>query len=276
MSRPPSPGEAALAVEMRSMMEQMQQMLRDQAEQFNRRIDELERRSNVNNDDSGDEEDRRRRRRDRREREEGMRGIKIKVPTFIGKSDPDAYLEWETKIEQIFNCHTYTNLQKVQVAALEFKEYALVWWDQIVKDRRRYGEPQIETWEEMKRIMRRRFVPSYYNRELHNKLQRFTQGTKSVDEYYKEMEVAKIRANVVEENEATMARFIHGLNHEISDIVELHHYVDLDELMHHSIKVEQQLKRKGQIRRNTFFQLSKFEGQFKEGGGLIINERGHG
>jgi len=35
MSRPPSPGEATLALEMRAMMEQMQQMLRDQAEQFN-------------------------------------------------------------------------------------------------------------------------------------------------------------------------------------------------------------------------------------------------
>jgi len=58
------------------------------------------------------------------------------------------------------------------------------------------------------------------------------------------MEVAEIRANVVEENESTMARFIHGLNREISDIVELHHYVDLDELMHQVIKVEQQLKRK--------------------------------
>lgn len=127
MSRPPSSGDTTLALEMRAMMEQMQQMLRDQAEQFNRRIDELERRSNVNNDDSGDEEDMRRMRRDRREREEGMRGIKIKVPTFIGKSDPTAYLEGETKIEKNFNGHTYTNLQKVQVAALEFKEYALVW-----------------------------------------------------------------------------------------------------------------------------------------------------
>ena len=120
-------------------------------------------------------------------------------------------------------------------------------------------------------------MPSYYNRELHNKSQRLTQGTKSVDEYYEEMEVAKIRANVVEENEATMARFIHGLNHEISDIVELHHYVDLDELMHQSIKFEQQLKRKGQIRRNTssFNSLSSKDKSRKEGG-LIINERGHG
>jgi len=29
-------------------------------------------------------------------------GIKIKVPSFIGKSDHEAYLEWEMKIEQIF------------------------------------------------------------------------------------------------------------------------------------------------------------------------------
>lgn len=56
-----------------------------------------------------------------------MRGIKKEVPTFIGKSDSDAYLKWETKIEQIFNFHTYTNFQKVHVASLEFKEYALVW-----------------------------------------------------------------------------------------------------------------------------------------------------
>lgn len=56
---------------------------------------------------------------------------------------------------------------------------------------------------------------------------------------------------MVEENEATMARIIHGLNREIRDIVGLHHYVDLDEFMHQVIKVEQQLKRKSQIRRNT-------------------------
>jgi hypothetical protein len=52
----------------------------------------------------------------------------------------------------------------------------------------------------MKRIMKRRFVPSYYHRDLLNKLQRLTQGSKSVENYFKEMEVAKIRANVEEDN----------------------------------------------------------------------------
>ena len=144
----------------------------------------------------------------------------MKVPQFVGRNDPETYLEWETKIEQIFSCYNYTDLQKVQVASIEFSDYALIWWDQLVKERRRNNDQPIATWEEMKRIMRRRFIPSYYNRELHNKLQRLTQGSKSVDEYFKEMEVAKIRANVEKDEEANMAKFLHGLNHDIRDIVE--------------------------------------------------------
>ena len=41
-----------------------------------------------------------------------------------------------------------------------------------------------------------------------------------------------------------MARFLHGLNREIQDTVELHHYASLEDLIHQAIKVEQQLKRK--------------------------------
>jgi hypothetical protein len=36
-----------------------------------------------------------------------------------------------------------------------------------------------------------------------------------VDEYFKEMEIAMIRTNVIEDREATMARFINGLNRDI-------------------------------------------------------------
>ena len=45
--------------------------------------------------------------------------------------------------------------------------------------------------------------------------------SKSVDEYHKEMEVAMIRANVEEDWEATMARFLSGLKREIATVVKL-------------------------------------------------------
>lgn len=47
-----------------------------------------------------------------------------------------------------------------------------------------------------------------------------------------------------------MARFLHGLNREIQDQVELRHYLELDEMVQMAIKVELQLKRRGIGRTN--------------------------
>jgi len=56
-----------------------------------------------------------------------------------------------------------------------------------------------------------------------------------------------IRANVVEDREATMARFLKGLNREITNVVELQHYMELEDMVHMATKVERQL-RKGHVR----------------------------
>ena len=95
----------------------------------------------------------------------------------------------------------------------------------------------------MKMLMRRRFVPNHYYRDLYKKLQRLTQGSQSVEDYYKEMEIAMIRANVEEDREATMARFLNGLNRKIADKVELQHYMEIEKIVN-NIKIEQQLKRR--------------------------------
>jgi hypothetical protein len=47
-----------------------------------------------------------------------------------------------------------------------------------------------------------------------------------VNDYYKEMEIAMIRANVEEDIEATVARFLNGLNWNIANVVELQHYME--------------------------------------------------
>ena len=54
-----------------------------------------------------------------------------------------------------------------------------------------------------------------------------------------------ILANVEEDREAIMARFLNGLNWDIANVVELQHYVELEDMVHMAIKVERQLKRKG-------------------------------
>jgi hypothetical protein len=64
------------------------------------------------------------------------------------------------------------------------------------------------------------------------------------------MKLFMIRANVEEDREAIMARFINDINHDIVHIMELHHYVELDEMVHMVVKMKKQLKQKGSIRQS--------------------------
>ena len=184
-------------------------------------------------------------RRNRNRVDSNLGSIKMKIPSFQGKNDPEVYLEWETKVENIFSIHNYSEDKKVKLASVEFYGYALTWWDKLVLSRRRNGDHPIQTWEEMKVVLRRRFVPPHYYHELYNRLQSITQGSRSVEEYYQELEMAMTRANIEEDLEATMARFLGGLRKEIADVVELQHYMDLEEMLHMAEKVERQQKRKG-------------------------------
>ncbi|KAL5550756.1 hypothetical protein UlMin_000932 [Ulmus minor] len=108
-------------------------------------------------------------------RDNDLGKIKIKIPSFQGKNDPEAYLEWETKMEMVFDCHNYSEIKKVKLAAIEFTDYAIVWWDQLLINRRRNREPPVDTWEEMKMLIRKCFVPNHFYRGLYQKLQRLIQ-----------------------------------------------------------------------------------------------------
>ena len=126
----------------------------------------------------------------------------------------------------------------------------------MVTSRRKNHDLPIETWDEMKVIMHKRFVPTHYYRELYNKLQNLVQGSKSVEEYHQAIEIATIRANIDEDCEATMARFLHGLNKNIANLVELHHYIDMDDILHMAIKIEKQLKLKSSKGNSTSYNPS--------------------
>ncbi|KAM6556386.1 hypothetical protein CsatB_003405 [Cannabis sativa] len=225
-------------LQLQALMGEMTRMMREECEQIHARLDRVE--------EGTQRRQRRNRVHQRDDNELDGDGI-ISDEEFdgipVGKSDLEAYLEWEKKMELVFDCHNYSKTKKVKLAAMESTDHAIVWWDQLCINRRRNGERDIDSWEAMKRVMRWHFVPSHYYRDLYLKLQGLHQGYKSVDEYYKEMEMAMIRANVEEDREATMARFLNGLNREIANIIELHHYVQLEDLVHMAIKVERQLKK---------------------------------
>jgi hypothetical protein len=90
--------------------------------------------------------------------------------------------------------------------------------------------------------MRARFVPRHHRRDLFDKMQNLKQGNLSFDEYYKEMEKAMIRANVYEDQEETIARFMSCLHRNIQRIVEFQPYRNLIDLVYQASKAERQLQ----------------------------------
>jgi len=83
----------------------------------------------------------------------------------------------------------------------------------------------------LKSALRKRHIPSYYERELMDKLQRLRQGSMSVEEYRQQMELFLLRVGLREEEKPSISRFLSGLNMEVRDKVELLPYRDLDDLV---------------------------------------------
>jgi hypothetical protein len=58
------------------------------------------------------------------------------------KNGPEVYLEWEKKVEWIFECHNYPKPKKIKLA---FIDYIIVWWDQLVTNYIRNYERQVDS-----------------------------------------------------------------------------------------------------------------------------------
>ncbi|RDX83364.1 hypothetical protein CR513_35726, partial [Mucuna pruriens] len=149
---------------------------------------------------------------------------KCKIPPFLGNCKPEVYADWELKVEKILSCFNLHGQRVVRLIILEFGDYALV---------------------ALKRLMRNRFVPPSYTNDLHNKLQRLYQGSKSLEE---------------KSDETTLAW------REIQDVVELQHYRTLDELIHQAIRVEMKIRRRSASRK-TYIGISGWKGKEREGKG---------
>jgi len=92
---------------------------------------------------------------------ETSRVLKWRFSIFKGGIIPETYLEWEKKVKLIFDCRNYSKEKKVKLVVIELIDHAIIWWDQLLLNWRNHEWP-IKTWDEIKIVMRRRFVPNHY------------------------------------------------------------------------------------------------------------------
>ena len=76
------------------------------------------------------------------------------------------------------------------------KKLCLSWEDNITRP--------ISTWDALKKVMRAKYVIAHHKWDIFQKLQSLTIGGKSVDEYNRDIELAMMRANIDEDDEATI------------------------------------------------------------------------
>jgi hypothetical protein len=101
------------------------------------------------------------------------------------------------------NLHALNFLKmRVRAATSEFFDFASVWWVEYGK---KHPNDIPQTWIALKWVMLARFVPSYYVRDLINKLQQLKQGARSVEEYYQELQIGMLHCNLEEREDAALA-----------------------------------------------------------------------
>ncbi len=189
-------------------------------------------------------EDRRARRRQEQNRQDDNRrthGVKVTIPYFAGTGGPDVYQDWEVKAQQVFRFHRYSDAARVELAVIHFTDYALSWWEGVLADRRYLRAPPVDTWAELTRLMRKRFIPADYAQRLLLRIERLRQGPRSPEEYYKELQALLQRSSTRYEETYVMAKFLAGLNPEVSNIVLQLRHTALIDAVHHATHVYEYL-----------------------------------
>ena len=126
-------------------------------------------------------------------------------------------------------------------------EYANTWWHKFCKN---YDQgPPATSWMDIETLMRARFVPPSYRKELLLKLQRLHQGSISVSEYFKELESQMRMVEIKETNKEKIKRFVSGLRRDIQE-VELYKYSTLENVFTLTFGIEIQLKRKRRAKKS--------------------------
>jgi hypothetical protein len=167
--------------------------------------------------------------------------VTLYMPPFNGRYKPDVYIEWEYELNAIFSSYHFSEREKLDDATSTFTDLASIWWTDYCRS---YPDYMPTTWNDLKLVMRSRFVPSYYTRGMVRKLQNLNQGSDTVQEYFDALETTLLYAFIEETEEDLMDRFWNGLNHDIQDLLMLEKYYSINRMFLLACKAEQKIKRR--------------------------------
>uniref|UniRef100_A0A2N9IF49 CCHC-type domain-containing protein n=1 Tax=Fagus sylvatica TaxID=28930 RepID=A0A2N9IF49_FAGSY len=65
--------------------------------------------------------------------------MKVDIPEFEGKMQPDEFIDWLTTVERIFDFKDVPENHKVKIVAIKLRKHASIWWEHLKRQQEREG-----------------------------------------------------------------------------------------------------------------------------------------
>lgn len=90
---------------------------------------------------------------------------------FDGQLDVESFLDWIKQVEDFFECMNIPRKFQVKLVKFKLKGGAAAWWDQLNLNGRKMGKKTVKDWENMKKMLKPRFLSYNYEQILYQSYQ---------------------------------------------------------------------------------------------------------
>ncbi|KAG6738607.1 hypothetical protein POTOM_058227 [Populus tomentosa] len=167
--------------------------------------------------------------------------MRVDVPDFLGKLEPNAFEDWLTAIEDYFDWFAVSEDRKVRYVRMKLKGHARAWWGSVEEQLRRTHRPAICNWEEMKERLKEKYLPIDYEQMMFEEMLQLRQGSLSVDQFTDRFHELTVRSKVTETEQQTLARYRTGLRNDLRKEMWTARLINVEEAYQLALRIEKQL-----------------------------------
>ena len=144
------------------------------------------------------------------------KSLRIDVSEFTGQAlNPEKYLDWEGSLEGYFEYKDTPLDKQYKIAKVKLTKLAATWLEGLQRQRVREGKGKIDSWEKLKKKLRRKYIPGNYNQQLSMQWNSLTQGNRLVAQYIQDWERLSVLCDITDSEDMRVGKFFTGLREDL-------------------------------------------------------------
>ena len=73
-------------------------------------------------------------------------------------------------VEHVFEYYDPPERKKVKLVSIKMRKSAFIWWENFNRQRERDGKNKIQTWDKMKKELKRKYISFNYYQDIYLKI----------------------------------------------------------------------------------------------------------